>query len=774
MKKNTKKGLLQLLLTIVIVAGLVGLLYLGYTNDKVKGVKDIGLGLDLDGGLSILYETEDANPDSEALSTTIDRMQKRVEHYSTEAEVYQQGDNQIAVDIPGISNAEEILADLGNAGNVYFILANGESGTDNIAYDSATETYYLTRSMDEIIADGDLVLDGSGIETATAMYSRNSTTGTGDTEYYVELTLKEAGQAAFKEATAYASAYYSTSSNKGIIAIVYDDEVISAPRAKTTIDSTTATITGNFTFDEVEELANTIKIGALPLELTQKSYSIVGAQLGSNALTSILKAGVIGLALVMIFMIVVYKVPGIIACLAIAVYTMLDILCIIFFDVTLTLPGIAGVILSVGMAVDGNIIIFTRIREELRSGKTVQSAIKLGFSKATSAIVDGQITTLIAAVVLYLRGSGTIKGFAITLGIGIVLSMISALLITRFLLWMVYNIGLKNEKLYGIAKETKIINWTKHFPKFLAVSVIVIVAGIVGLVVFKANTGKALNYGLDFSGGTSISVYFDEGVTPPSNAEIEEKTAKILGSTPEVVQIESDNAISLKTDEMIVEESSEETATASDASADIDTDSTIGQIKQLFLDEYGVDPSNIEVQSISASVSDEMKSDAIWAVIIAGICMLLYIWIRFSNLASAFSAVLALAHDILIVLMVYAIFRITVDNSFIACMLTIVGYSINSTIVIFDRIRENMKERGKKETLDDVVNRSISETFSRSINTTITTIISIVMIAFMGVDSIRDFAIPLIVGLVAGAYSSVCITGSLWLRLKKIGHKDEK
>lgn len=770
MKKTTGKGLLQLLLTVIVAGGLLALLYVGYDNDKVKGVKDIGLGLDLDGGLSILYETEDAHPDSEALKTTISRMQKRVEHYSTEAEVYQQGDNQIAADIPGITNAEEILADLGNAGNVYFIYGNGQSGVDNIVYDQATDKWSLTRSMDEIIAAGDLVLDGSGIENAEAMYSNNDKAGQTGTDYYVELTLKSAAREAFKNATAYANPYYNSSSLKGVIAIVYDDEVISAPRAQSVIDSTTATITGSFTYDEVESLANTIKIGALPLKLTQKSYSIVGAQLGSNALSSILKAGAIGILLVMLFMLIVYRIPGAIACVAIAIYTMLDILCIIFFDVTLTLPGIAGVILSVGMAVDGNVIIFTRIREELRDGKTVQSAIKQGFSKATSAIVDGQVTTLIAAIVLYLRGSGTIKGFAITLGIGIVLSLISALLITRFLLFMAYNIGLKNEKLYGIAKKAKVINWTKHFPKFLIVSLLAIVAGVVGLVAFKAKTNYALNYGLDFIGGTSIEVYFDEGVTPPSNAEVEEKTADILGSAPEVVQVETDNAIMLKTDKMIVEEGSSEKASSADAST-VDTNSKIGQIKKLFADEYGVSSDKIEVQSISASVSDDMKSDAIWAVIIAGICMLLYIWFRFSNLSSAFSAVLALAHDILVVLAVYALARITVDSAFIACMLTIVGYSINSTIVIFDRIRENNAQRGKGESDADVVNRSISETLSRSINTSFTTLISIIMVAILGVDSIRAFAIPLIVGLVAGAYSSVCITGSLWLNLRKIGKK---
>ncbi|MGN0164668.1 MAG: protein translocase subunit SecD [Lachnospiraceae bacterium] len=758
--KNKTKGILQLLAVILVIAALGVYAYVGEVNDKVPGVRDIGLGLDLDGGLSITYETAEEKPDAEKLSMTIYRMQQRVENYSTEAQVYQRGDNRICVDIPGVDNAEKILEELGDSGNVYFILGEGESGVANIVRNS-DGNFSLTRSMDEIIAAGDCILDGQDIQGAEAMYTQ-SQSATGGTSYFVELKLKSSGKDKFYKATTEVSQYYYASEGsdnyyKGILAIVYDGEVISAPRCEEPIDSDTATISGDFSYEEVSTVATTIQIGALPLELHQLQYSIVGAQLGSDALETILLAGIIGIILIILFMIIIYKLPGICAGISLIIYTGLVILCLIVFDVTLTLPGIAGIILSIGMAVDGNIIIFTRIKEELRAGKTVRSAIKLGYGKATSAIIDGNVTTLIAAIVLYVRGSGTIKGFAITLAIGIVLSVISSLLITRFIMNMTFNLGFTKEKHYGIMKETKVYNFTKHWVKYLIISGVMILAGFVGLIVNNASTGKILNYGLDFVGGTSVEVYFDQ--TPPTNSEIEELSAGVLGSTPQVVQVDGENAIIIKTDNMITQDSE---------------DSAIAKLKSKLYDIYGVTDDKIQVESISASVSDEMKADAIWAVVIAGICMLIYIWIRFKNLAFATSSVLALLHDVLVVFMIYSVCRITVDNSFIACMLTIVGYSINATIVIFDRIRENLKARTKKQTLDDIVNLSISETLTRSINTSVTTLIAVVMIVILGVDSIREFAIPLMAGMICGAYSSVCIAGTLWLFFMKRSKKDSE
>ena len=421
-----------------------------------------------------------------------------------------------------------------------------------------------------------------------------------------------------------------------------------------------------------------------------------------------------------------------------------------FMNTTLTLPGIAGIILSIGMAVDANVIIFTRIKEELATGKTVRSAIKIGFDKALSAIIDGNVTTLIAALVLYYMGSGTVKGFAETLGMGIILSMFTALLVTKFVLYAFCNLGLDDVKFYGIQKERKTINFVGNFKKYLVISGMLFALCIGGLIFNYTQTGEMLNYSLDFKGGTSTDVTFASDVKVSDvKQDVESLVKTTVGSSPELSTVEDQNKIIIRTNELSLDQQEE--------------------LAKAFEEKYAITQEQIETESISATVSDEMKSDAVVAVVIATICMLAYIWIRFKNLTFGASSVMALIHDVIVVLMVYAVFShfITVGSTFIACMLTIVGYSINATIVIFDRIRENRKGTANAKNLDEVVNRSITDTLSRSINTSITTFIMIFMLAILGVDSVRQFAIPLIVGIVCGAYSSVCLAGTIWYMMNK-------
>ncbi len=420
------------------------------------------------------------------------------------------------------------------------------------------------------------------------------------------------------------------------------------------------------------------------------------------------------------------------------------------FDVTLTLPGIAGIILSIGMAVDANVIIFTRIKEEIAQGKTVKTAMKLGYSKALSAILDGNITTLIAAAVLYLMGTGSIRGFATTLALGIVLSMITALFITRVLMAGFFSMGVTSEKFYGRQKEHKPINFTGRKAIFYIISLIVIGAGLITIGVNSMGSGKGLNYSLDFTGGTSMTVTLGEYVDVTSQdgaalrAMIEEKTGT---SDIQLQNVKESNDIVIKTPVLDSE--------------------ARGALKDALSEDYGVDAKGgITEDNISAVVSNEMRSDAVVSVIVAGILMLIYIWIRFKDIKFGASAVIALLHDVLVVLAVYAIVRIPVGNTFIACMLTIVGYSINATIVIFDRIRENRKVMKGSE-LENIVNTSITQTISRSINTSFTTFIMVFMLFVLGVSSIREFALPLMAGIVGGAYSSICITGTLWYIMKK-------
>lgn len=741
--KDKGKGIISLLLVVIVIAAVSFVAIFGFGSNKAGSIHDVKLGLDLAGGVSITYQTVKENPTDDDMADTIYKMQMRAQEESTESAVYQEGDNRINVDIPDVTDANQVLERLGKAGTIYFIYGEGKDGVPNIKYNSEMKGYELTRSIEDIIASGNLVIDGSDIENAAADNIRGDNN---NVQYIVELTLKESGKSKFGTATTYATQYYgmaATGDYRGVIAIVYDNQVKSAPEVKNAIMNGTASIDGQRTMEEARELASVIRIGALPLELTQLRSQVVGAKLGVEAINTSLLAGAVGFILILLFMMIWYRIPGFAASIALVLYVGLMILCLNIFNVTLTLPGVAGIILSIGMAVDANVIIFQRIREEIASGKTPRSAIKLGFDKALSAIIDGNVTTLIAAAVLYLLGSGTIKGFAQTLAIGIVLSMITALFVTKYILKALYNIGFDSEKYYGIQKKKeRVFDFVGHGVKFAIISVVLIVVGFVAMGINKSNDGQALAYGLDFKGGTSTQITLPETYTDDMSKSLEDLVIDELGVVGEIVAVSGENSYIIKTTEL--------------------SEAQRSAFYTRLMEEYNIDQELITSTSISGTVSGEMKADAVKAVVIATICMLIYILIRFKNMGFASSAVIALLHDVLVVLMVYAVLKISVGNTFIACMLTLVGYSINATIVIFDRIRENMKERLKKDSIKDVVNASISQTLSRSINTSLTTFIMVAVLAILGVDSIREFAIPLMAGIICGAYSSVCITGSLW------------
>ena len=698
----------------VILAAFVGLAYYASIILSSTGVGEdmsIPLGLDLSGGVSITYQVVDENPSAEDMSDTIYKLQKRVDSYSTEASVYQVGDDRITVEIPGVQDANEILEDLGNPGSLEFQMPDGS-----------------------VFMTGDMVEDAQGA-TATDRY--------GNKQYIVSLKLTDEGAKIFGEVT---------SENIGKnLPIVYDGETISYPQVQSAITGGEAQITGMSSFEEADNLATQIRIGSLSLQLSELESSVVGAQLGSQAIASSLKAGAIGLAIVMVFMIVMYAVPGIAASLALAIYTTLVIATLYLFDITLTLPGIAGIILGIGMAVDANVIVFARIREEIATGKSVQTSMKIGFQKAMSAILDGNITTLIASVVLMALGSGTVKGFAYTLMIGIILSLFTAMVVTRYILYSLYALGLKSEKLYGRAKERKSIDFIGKKAVFFTISGIIIAAGLISMGVHSATEGKALNYGLDFMGGTSTTADFgkDMSIEDIEN-DIVPYVEEVTGdSDVQATKVEGTTQVTIKTRTLSLDERQE--------------------LEDTLAENCDVDASTITSQSISSTISGEMRSDALKAVIVSCIFMLLYIWFRFKDIRFAASAILALVHDVLVVITVYALVRISVGSTFIACVLTIVGYSINDTIVIFDRIRENLALKTGKQTaeeLREVANKSLTQTLSRSINTSITTFIMVVMLYILGVASIRDFSLPLMAGLVCGAYSSICIATELWYVMK--------
>lgn len=746
------KGLAQILVSIAVIACAVYFAIAGFGASKTGSISDVKLGLDLAGGVSITYQTVKEDPSESEVDDTKYKMRLRADSLSTESAVYLEGDRRITVDIPDVKNADDVLEQLGAAGNIYFIYAKGPDGEVNIELDTVNSTadekkYKLTKPLSEIIAAGDVVVDGSQIVGAQPQSYQDAL----GTHYIVELSLNDSGKANFATATKYAAQYYSGGGGylENIIAIVYDNEVIQAPYVQNEITGGSAMISGQANFEESKTLASIIRIGALPLELEVLKYNVVGAKLGSDAIRSSLIAGAIGLALVIIFMICWYRIPGLAASIALIFYVAMMIFCLNIFDVTMTLPGIAGIILSIGMAVDANVIIFTRIQEELAAGKTVRSSIKSGFSKALSAIIDGNVTTLIAAAVLYLLGVGTIKGFAETLAIGIVLSMITALFVTKFILLGFFNLGATSIKCYGVKNEKKPLPFVKNFKKFAIGSGAVIAIGIVAIIINAVSSGNAFNYGLDFKGGTMTEISFESEMPDTLQADLEKDVYDCVGVAPEIAISRESHTATIKTEEMLPEARK--------------------QMTDMLISKYDIDESLIATDTISPTVSGEMKRSALIAVIVAAICMLIYIWIRFKNFNFATSAVIALIHDVLVVITVYAVFSkfLSVGNTFIACLLTIVGYSINATIVIFDRIRENMKERLKKETVEDVVNNSITQTMSRSINSSLTTLFTVIMIAILGATSVREFAIPLIVGIICGGYSSICITGGLWYRMQK-------
>ena len=744
MKKS--KGIISLILTVVLIALLGFTTVVGFGKGQTGAAKNIKLGLDLEGGVSITYQVKGDTPSKEDMSDTIYKLQKRVEQYSTEATVYQEGDNRISIEIPGVTDANEILSELGQPGSLYFIKEKDSDGNPNYGLDTSGH-YVLAKSIDELKEEGSVVLTGTDIKSAKSGSYQDSTTGAN--ENVVQLSMTKEGTEKFAEATKAAK------EAKETIAIYYDGELISVPSVNAEITDGQAMIEGNMSYEEAEQLASTIRIGGLSVELEEIRSNVVGAQLGEEAISTSLMAGAIGLAIVFVFMCVVYLLPGFASSLALVIYTGLILVLLNAFDITLTLPGIAGIILGIGMAVDANVIIFARVKEELTAGKSVKSALNAGFHKAMSAILDGNITTLIAAAVLWLKGSGTVKGFAQTLALGIVVSMFTALVITRMIVYAFYAVGIRNTKLYGRIKEERApIDFLGKRKIFFAVSVAVILIGFVFMGV-NAGTGKgALNYSLEFKGGTSTNVTFDKAYTLKEIDETMIPDLEKVTDDPniQVQTVANSNQVIFKTQTLDLEKRE--------------------AFAKYMADEFGVEEKDITTENISSTVSSEMRVDAIIAVAIATVFMLLYIWLRFKDIRFATSAVVALIHDVLVVLAFYVIARISVGNTFIACMLTIVGYSINATIVIFDRIREEMKTKKRGEELDVLVNRCITRTLTRSIYTSLTTFVMVAVLFIMGVSSIKEFALPLMVGIICGAYSSVCITGALWYVMKtKIGKK---
>ncbi len=738
MKKSN--AIITLAVILLLIASFGYMVFYGVGVDEVGSAKGIHLGLDLAGGVSITYQAVgEESPSSEDMDDTVYKLQQRVEGYSTEALVYKEGTDRVSIEIPGLSDANAVLEELGRPGSLYFI--NHLDSAGNANYDSMGN---LTKSIEELEADGSIVLTGSNVIESRAGAIKNDM---GNTEYVVELTLDQEGTKKFADATTVAALTQDT------IMIYYDGKPASIPVVKTAITGGMAQISGQKTVEEAEQLASTIRIGGLKLELEELRSYVVGAQLGSEAISRSLKAGAIGFAIIVVFMCAVYFIPGVASSIALVLYCLITIFCLNFFDMTLTLPGIAGIVLSIGMAVDANVITFARIREEIASGKSVRSAIDEGYKKALSAIIDGNVTTLIAALVLGVIGTGSIKGFAQTLALGIVVSMITALFVTKTIIRAFYALGIQDAKWYGRAKEYKRIDFLSKRTIFIIVSSAVIVVGIIAMIANSAMGRHSLNYSLEFLGGTSTNVTFSEDMPL---ADIDSKVVpsieKITGDpNVQVQKVTGSNEVIFKTRALSVGERE--------------------AFNDMMESEFGVSADKIVAETISSTISSEMSRDAIIAIVVATILMLVYIWFRFKDLRFGASSVICLLHDVLVVVTFYALARITVGSTFVACILTIVGYSINATIVIFDRIREKISTT--KEGLEVLVNDAVNQTLSRSLFTSLTTFIMVAVLYILGVNSVKEFALPLMIGIICGTYSSVCLASSIWYILrKKVGVKN--
>ena len=736
MNKRGKSWHLIVTALLIVVFSFTALFGVSYTygdtkNVYIKGAEDIRFGIDIRGGVDVTFMPADgveATDDQMTAAKTVieDRL---VGLGITDYEDYvDYNKDRIIVRFPWKTGETDF---------------NPQTAIDEIG--TTAEMVFRKGST----ADGEEILSGDDVTSATAGYNQEN-------GYVVQLQFSADGAKKFAEATTELAAQ-----SNGTISIWLDGENISTATVKTAITDGNAVIEGSFTQDQVTALANQINSGSLPFALSAESFSTISPTLGAKSLDVMVLAGIIAFAFVALLMIVRYRLPGTIAVISlfgqvVATLAFVSGYFTVFNGSTLTLPGIAGIILGIGMAVDANCIIFTRIREELASGKTVASSIKIGFSKALSAIIDGNITTLIAAFVLYLKGSGTVKGFAQTLAIGIILSMFTALVITRLVMDAFTSLGLTDLKLYGTQKSRKPIDFIGNWKKYVIISGAVFVICIVGIVV-NVNKGSMLNYSLDFVGGTSTSVSLPENkAITDADKDTALKVVKDNTGMEGELSTSDDNGVK----KITIRTTSQ-------------TEDQAAKTRSELAKAFSVDEKKVESETISASVSSEMKTDAVVATIIAAICMLIYIWIRFRNLSTGVSSVLALVHDIIVVFTVYVVASsyIQVGSTFIACMLTIVGYSINDTIVVFDRIRENKKKASARTPLAETINKSITETLSRSINTSVTTFIMVFVLAILGVNSVRQFAIPMIVGIISGCYSSVCVASPLWYVLSGKGEK---
>jgi len=729
MNNTLRKVLVGLIIIAVIFGWYASIFGMGSFNS----IKDLmKFGLDINGGVYVVLEADSediAGLSDEDLKQVMDQtravLDNRVNAMGiSEATVSLEGDHRLRVEMPGVEDAQEAIEQIGRTAQLSFVLA-----------------------------DGTIVLTGEDVKEAGV------DTDTTNGGYKITLGFTSEGTSKFADATRKASSGQvvpmADLKEMGIdgkcIMITLDDEIITAPTVSETINSSSCEITsagGGYSKEEASTTAALIRGGALPISLHEITSSVQTATIGENALDKSIVAGAIGLGLVFILMICMYNVLGVFASIALALYVLLVLWSMVGLGSVLTLPGIAGIILSIGMAVDANVIIFARIKEEISYGKTIRVAVDQGFKHALTTVLDAQITTLIACVILYEIGSTSVKGFALTLMIGIVVSIFTAVVITQLFVGLLASSPkYAKNTFFGIKEDGTPKKLLKKEFKFIdnrriyyTVSVVIIAVGLVFFVV------KGFNYGIDFTGGTMMQIDMGKTVkTEEVKNNLESYDLKDLS-----VVLAGDN-----NDQIIIK-----TTTALNNDARREVVQTLGET-------YGVTDDNVLAsEEFGPTVGDELKSNAFKSVLFAAVGMLIYIIFRFKSWKYGAAAIVGVAHDVLFVLAFYAIFSVTINNPFIAGILTVVGYSINDTIVIFDRVREN-KRMYKKENNLTILDRSVNQTLDRSAMTSLTTLICMIPLFFMVSTSIREFVIPLMIGVLVGTYSSIFVCSPLYYELAK-------
>ncbi|MGG0450093.1 protein translocase subunit SecDF [Priestia megaterium] len=738
-----KRGrIVAFFLLVLLVFSTIGTTMTGIT-------KDIKLGLDLQGGFEILYKVSPAKKgdviDKKALNSTVEALRQRVDVLGvSEPSIQIEGNDRIRVQLAGVTNQKQARDLLSTQANLTFRDVNDKvlmDGTD-LAQGGAKQSFDQSNQPSVSLK----LKNAKKFEKITRELSQKPAP---NNLIVIWLDYEEGKDSYQKEATKQNPKYLSAASVSSVL--TQPDVEISG---------------GNFTVKSATQLAELLNAGSLPVKLDELYSTSVGAQFGEEALHTTILAGIIGIGIIFLYMLFFYRLPGLIAIITLSFYVYLNLLVFDLMHVVMTLPGIAALILGVGMAVDANIITYERIKDELKTGRSVISAYRAGNRRSLATIFDANITTMLAALVLFFYGQSSVKGFATTLMIGIVLSFITAVYGTRLLMSLLVNsrwfdkkpgyFGVKKEQIHDLSKDdgTTVlptvwdkIDFVKYRKAFFTFSSVLVIIGIISVAVFR------LNLGIDFTSGTRIEIPANHTVT---QAEIQREM----------------KSLDIKTDDVVITGKSNDTGVV--RVVGVLNKKEIANLKDHFKDKYGSEPN---VSTVSPTVGKELAENAMMAIVIASIGIIIYVTIRF-EFYMALAAVLALLHDAFFIVTVFSLTKLEVDLTFIAAVLTIVGYSINDTIVTFDRIRENM-QKFKSKTFDDlafIVNLSLRETFTRSMNTVLTVVIAVVALLVFGSESIQNFSIALLVGLILGAYSSVFIAAQLWLvwKGKQLKREEQK